>query len=43
MRANDDGSGEDHRGSGALADDPMALETAREHLVKGVPIARGDE
>ena len=39
MRANDVG----HRGSGALADDLMALETAREHLVKGVPIARGDE
>jgi hypothetical protein len=36
MRANVVGSGEDHRGSKALADDLMDLETAREHLVKSV-------
>lgn len=43
MRANAVGSGEDHRNSKALADDIIALETAREHLVKRIPIARGDE
>jgi hypothetical protein len=43
MRANNVGSGEDHRDSRALADDLTALETAGAHLVKRVPIARGDE
>jgi CBS domain-containing protein len=43
MRANELGSGEDHRGAKALADDIMALETASEHLVKRIPIGRGDE
>jgi hypothetical protein len=43
MRTNDVGSGEDHRRSGSLADELMGLETTREHLVKRVPLARGDE
>jgi magnesium transporter len=41
--ANEVGSSEDHRGSKALADNTMALETAGEHIVERIPIARGDE
>jgi hypothetical protein len=43
MRAKAMGSGADHRRSGALADNLMAFETAHEHLVTRVPIARGEE